>query len=282
MPITPREYLSKFAEKMPCWLANYKQGERVDASDFLKSRTVFYPGAGGDGHPFKVFGASHAAHCFVYADYGISKESFLATLANDSARKLLGYKLAVQQELTLQDLVSVSWSSNVDREEWSRASQDWVQFRGLSAIESFMSSSGEQPYWMTVCGVQPYGVLCIFDREMRYGNDHGPERLALIYLGADGIATYDALYCQTGCRSPFGLLLQDHGLGGNWNTFGRGGLMERIAIRTGVFPEWILSDRDEWTGFNRIPSVAGSRGGQNKQNRFLFSQSVVAVPVNSR
>lgn len=264
MPITPREYLSKFAEKMPCWLANYKQGNRVDASDFLKSRTVFYPGAGGDGHPFTVFAASHAAHCFVYADYGMTKESILASLAPDSAHRLRGYKIALKQDLTIQDLVPTGWRPHVDPVELRRSSQDWVKS------------------WMSSSGVQPYGVLCIFDREIGYGNDHGPERLALIYLGADGIATYDALYCQTGCRTPYGLLLQDHGFGGNYDRFGRGGLMEQIATKTGVFPEWMLSDRDEWTGFNRIPDVEATRGGQHNQNRFLFSRNIVDMPVDSR
>ena len=37
--------------------------------DFFNSRVVFYPGAYVDGHAIKLFGSSHAAHCFVYCDY---------------------------------------------------------------------------------------------------------------------------------------------------------------------------------------------------------------------
>lgn len=264
MPITPREYLSKFAERMPDWLAKYNQKDHFNATDFLKSRTVFYPGAGRDGHPFTVFGASHAAHCFVYADYGITKESILSSLAPDSAHKLQGYKLAVQQDLTVHALAPSGWRPHVDIVELPESSKDWIK------------------HYMSTNGVKPYGLLCIFDRENRYTDAHGPERLALIYLGADGIATYDALYCQPSCLAPYGLLLQDHGFGGNYDKFGSGGLMERIAIKTRVFPEWILSDRDEWAGFNRIFDLEGSHGGQYNEERFLFSRNIVDRPVNSR
>ena len=252
MPTRPQKYLSQFAETMPEWLANYNGWDRSAATNFMKSRTVFYPGGREDGHPFRVFGASHAAHCFLYADYGITKETVLASLAPNSPLRLKGYRLAFQQDLTETDLSPGGWQSHIEPSDWTNANQGWVKD------------------WMRGYGVQPYGVLCIFDRETQYGNDHGPKRLALIYLGADGIATYDALYCQTGCRAPYGLLLQDHGFGGNYNEFGSGGLMERIAKRTGVFPEWMLSDRAVWTGFNRVPSVDGSTGGVHNQERFLF------------
>ena len=252
MTTTPQEYLSQFAESIPDWLASYKGCDLSAAAEFMKSRTVFYPGGGGDGHPFKVFGASHSAHCFVYTDYGVTKESVLADLAPNSLLKLRGYRLAFQQDLTMMDLVPWGWQPHIDPSEFDSSRQDWVES------------------WMRSARVQPYGVLCIFDRENEYGADHGPERLALIYLGADGIATYDALYCQTGCRAPYGLLLQDHGFGGNYNKFGQGGLMERIAIRTGVFPEWMLSQRGEWPGFKRVPSVGVSVGGMHSHERFLF------------
>ena len=122
-------------------------------------------------------------------------------------------------------------------------------------------------------GVEPYGSLCVFDREVEYGNEHGPERLALLYLGADGIATYDALYCQRWSRPPYALLLQDHGFGGNYDRFGRGGLLERIAIRADVFPEWILTDRGEWVGFDQVPDVERSCGGINHNMRELWRGS---------
>jgi len=250
MTTNPRQYLNQnFKEDIPAWLANYKAWDRSTVTDFMKSRTVFYPGAALDGHPFKVFGASHAAHCFVYADYFFKKESVIDSLSPTSREKLHGYQLAFQHDLTTTDLVPVDWHLNA----WYHTSHAaWMRRPPLEGT------------------VEPWGVLCIFDRENRYGDSHGPERLALIYLGADGIATYRALYCQTGCRAPYGLLLQDHGFGGNYNRFGGGGLMEKIAIETHVFPRWMLSDRGNWTGFERVPSVDGSVGGMYDRERFLF------------
>jgi hypothetical protein len=55
---------------VPDWLTGYTPGEPFPRVDFLTSRTVYYPGSATDGHPLILFGKSHAAHCFVFVDYG--------------------------------------------------------------------------------------------------------------------------------------------------------------------------------------------------------------------
>lgn len=45
-------------------------------------------------------------------------------------------------------------------------------------------------------GSKPYGFLEVLERDAELGPEHGAARLAIIFLGADGHATYDALFCQ--------------------------------------------------------------------------------------
>ena len=79
--------------------------------------------------------------------------------------------------------------------------------------------------------------LEILQRESGLNDAHGPSRLAILFLGADAIATYDALFCQgDGTRSPYVVVLQDHGFGGNYDSFGEGGTLEqafRLFLRKG-------------------------------------------------
>lgn len=61
---TKVQYLSEHQEPYPDWL---KRG-RYSLRDFFASRTVFYPGAGGDGRPLDTFNPSHSAHCYFFVD----------------------------------------------------------------------------------------------------------------------------------------------------------------------------------------------------------------------
>ena len=71
--MTLYEYLHRASEDTPIWLDQFGEEDSFSAQQFFASRVVFYPGSGTDGHPVKLFGSTHSAHCFVYADYGVSR-----------------------------------------------------------------------------------------------------------------------------------------------------------------------------------------------------------------
>jgi hypothetical protein len=75
-------------------------------------------------------------------------------------------------------------------------------------------------------------------------------------------------------------VLQDHGFGGNYNRFGGGGILERIASRTNCFPPFLLIAEDTipWTGYVRVPDVEGSVGGMHRTIRFLYQRKTDAGP----
>ena len=51
-------------EPVPKWL----EEDAFSLDRFFESRTVYYPGAGCDGSPIKLFNRSHNAHCFLWVD----------------------------------------------------------------------------------------------------------------------------------------------------------------------------------------------------------------------
>lgn len=245
-----RDYLNlNCSEELPRWLANFKQGNQFPRQDFFNSRVVFYPGSGIDAHPVRLFGSSHSAHCFLYADYSQSRKALMQRL--DNPRQCFkGYHTLTRVHLRQNDLVN-HWTSHVHPTEFNYA----------------------------YASVPPFGFFEVLERDPDFDDEHGGNRLAILFLGADGIATYDALFCQANRLSaPFAALIQDHGFGGNYSSFGRNGLLEKIAFRTGVFPSYLLvaEDSQEWEGYRLIPGLTSDMGGMHGTARALYTRKDVS------
>ncbi|MFZ4580903.1 MAG: hypothetical protein ACOYOB_21170 [Myxococcota bacterium] len=246
-----KDYLHQDAEPTPAWLARFDSSSRFDCNDFFGSRVVFYPGSGNDGHAVKVFGGAHAAHAFVMADYLVAESDLLRKLAPASLRRFAGYSVAVQQTLREVDVVPGGWRPHVDA-----------------------SDGPDRNPWPLA--ITPFALFVVLEREPAFGDDHGPERLAILFLGADGIATYDAVFCQEQDRfpPPYAVLLQDHGFGANYDRFGADGLLANIAARTQTWPQWLLvaASTRPWPGFQKVQGIEGSAGGMHGELRWLHGR----------
>ena len=248
--MTLHDYLRQLGECMPAWLEQFNNGKAFPRQQFFASRIVYYPGSGTDGHPVKLFGSTNSAHCFVYADYGVEQNAVKTELEHPTHR-FRGYQTLARLDLTELDLLPRGWTPHIDSPE---VAQD--RYRVVTA--------------------RPFGFLEVLEREQEFDDNHAPCRLAILFLGADGIAAYDALFCQRDSVSPpFAVVVQDHGFGGNYDRFGRGGLLEHVARGCNVIPKWLLvaENSDSWDGFLRVPGVDGDAGGSLARLRFLYEHS---------
>jgi hypothetical protein len=249
------QYLARFREDVPDWLANYNPGDPFPVREALGSRIVFYPGSEFDGQPVKLFGSTHTAHVFFYVDYAVSKERITEEL--DGRYRFRGYHTLARIDLAEQDLIEQQWCPHVHPDEL-RPNMYWF-------------SEGRD--------FAPFGFVEILERNDGFGDDHGAKRLAILFLGADGIAAYDALFCQRhSVRNPYIVVVQDHGFGGNYDRFGSQGLLSRIAGRCRTWPEWLLIGEPvhPWNGFVQVPDVEHTEGGWGRFKRYLFSRDVLA------
>ena len=236
-----RDVLAAEQEPCPEWLMAVTPDGPLDMRGFLDSRTVFYPGSGVDGHAIKVFGGARAAHCFVYADYWYERKVMIKALESEAdgyGDGLRGYRPLVRFDLTPADF-PVRWEPGTSR--FAPPSTPW----------SYKSAAA------------PYAFLQVFERLPDMDDSWGGERLALLMMGADAFAVFEGLYGQPGGASQlYGLLLQDHGFGGNYDSFGGGGLMERMAQGYGVFPRWqlVASNTRPWAGYEPVDGVGPAHG----------------------
>ena len=90
----------------------------------------------------------------------------------------------------------------------------------------------------------------ILEREASRSDAHGPVRIAFLHVQCEAIWLFRNLWVRGGFPAPRGILLHDHGYGGNWTTFGPGGALHGLAVDSGQLPRWLLAeDRFAWPGF---------------------------------
>lgn len=241
------EYLrSNFSEPIPQWLAQASPGMSFPRKEFFGGRTVYYPGAGDDGHAVKAFGSSHVAHCFIYVDFDYDRHQLFQRLDSQQFG-FKGYRSVVRCDVTRQDLLPRQWHPQI------HIGLNYPEF-AMQAIRN------------------PFAVFEVLERTADFDDDHGPERLAILFIAGCGYATFHALYSQNRSFVPYGLLLQDHGFSGNPDRFGAGGLLEKLAKNDNKLPTFLLvgDNTDGWEGYRRIDGLESEPGGMHAQPRSLY------------
>ena len=89
--------LQQCPESPPQWLQ--QPSPTFDRASFFGSRTVFYPGSGDDGQPVSVCARAHAAHAFIYVDYGVSQKKLAKRLHGVNGQGLRGYRVEREQQV---------------------------------------------------------------------------------------------------------------------------------------------------------------------------------------
>lgn len=225
--MTQLEYLKKnYHEETPAWLKSYSKGQAAPLAKFLHSRIVYYPGSGWDWHPIEVFGGSCSAHCFIYVDYLLPEAEVVGNLLQGEYG-LEGYQLLDSVPISETELRrSIPWKKHyLTPDELLRASE---AARG-------MRDGGNAP--------APYARLVVLERKADW--HEGAERIAVLFLGADGHATFEAVFANRNASDLFCFLIQEHGFGGNYDRWGKGGLCDKIMQRSKVFPKFVLTDAEE-------------------------------------
>ena len=116
--------LKKNPEQLPHWLRQPSSG--FDRESFFDGRTVYYPGFGNDGCPVSICSRAHAAHAFVYVDYGYTREAFMSALNNQG---FLGYDLLAIRSVTEQELAPHGWHPDPPTPDDGDPShyRDWIK-----------------------------------------------------------------------------------------------------------------------------------------------------------
>jgi hypothetical protein len=242
----PRQRLDREREGIPKWLGFAETPSATMLRECLASRTVFYPGSGTDGQAMKMFCSSHAAHCVIHADLNHDADGLIADL-----RAIRGYSLVAPLIMSGDEVYDV-----LDLETRH-------PYQGNPRLQHAMNYEPQQPL--------RFAIVALLHRQPDFKNDHGPERLAFIHFGAEAVWVFWNLWARRPEYAPYAVVLQDHGFGGNWTTFGcqRGALYD--VARNGTLSEWLLVARNTcpWPGYE-VASAWSERAGQGGFRRRLM------------
>lgn len=224
------DYLNNEKELIPNWLLNYKKGNKFSFTEFLQNRIAFYPGFGNDGQPIKICNQAQYVHQYIYVDYGVPKDKLLA---NIKVTPFKGYEVYDFIELKYSDL----------------APNGWVPHH-----------KPEFNYYNCVNMNDAYALLAIFDREQDLDDDYGAQRFAVLFLFADAMATFDALFINNNI-TPAIMFLADHGFGNNYDRYDNNGILHNLAKSNHCLPEYLVFTRNStpWDGYQKVQGVLSKR-----------------------
>lgn len=102
---------------------------------------------------------------------------------------------------------------------------------------------------------KPFGHWAIFERLENFDANHGPKRFSLIYIGGEGVATYQALYWSNKITAKaLAIIHTGTGFGRNWTDFrSRNGALAWVVMNN-LFgtPDTIFygGSRNDYDDFN--------------------------------
>jgi len=223
----PKKQLYK--RPMPTWLENLVSLDYLPITELLKE-SVYYPACCFDNNP--IYAYSGFSHSFVYVDPNISKEP--------KDQLLRGYRLKLSREVEKNELCFKPFRqilpTSIDGD-----------------LEKLVNNS-KVPEWNGNNGA-PFALWQIYENDERF-NWGDPQRISVLRITGEGIATYQALYfsnqvkpllffnlCCTCCT---------------WSIFEkRNGFFNRVVLANPAgYPDYLAGGRDSngrsiWNGYER-------------------------------
>jgi hypothetical protein len=231
----------------PRWLFSISAEHSLPMAELLNG-SVFYPACGIDGRPVQYLGGF--SHSFIYADYGYPSDKIESLLKADGA--FFGYRLKSSRLLPPDELpIDHAWKD----------------------IDLNVHLDGN-PNRYRDRQVAPYAFWSIFQRLPDFPENHGPELFSLLYLAADGVAAYHALYHSNRVKPSVVAIIQPgEGFGWNWTYFfdSRQVFCRTVMGNKSGKPDYLLlgtprANREfrrevVWTGYGHLIKLWKSSGG---------------------
>lgn len=201
--------------EMPVWLSG--NDLNFDIRTILDD-SLYYPCAGFDGDPVKYFMGN--IFSFVYVDYGVARDGLLEEIETQGFQ---GYHIIHNQAISQSELIPNDWTVQIRPEQIEKKG-------GENLVNNWIK--------------EPFCQWLIFERDQDKDDTHNPRRFSLLYLCADGIAAYQALYLSNNIKPKIVAIIQPGtGFGHNWTDFtNRNGLFAKsVFYNTELLPDYIIN-----------------------------------------
>jgi len=179
------------AMPIPRWLADLSSTTIKDEPfplDQVLKDSLYYPSSGFDADPIRYLAGNVLS--FIYVDYGYSQDALERVLY------FSGYNLIASRQVTKQELTPRGWNPTLPNRS------DGDPSRYIDSIK------------------KPFCLWSVFQRDEAAPVSHGPSRFSLLYLCADGVAAFQALYIANNASPKAVAVIQPgHAFGFNWTDY---------------------------------------------------------------
>ena len=211
----------------------------VPLDDLLKD-SVYYPACCTDGRPVKLCNTvwRHlGVNSYVYCDFNLSEAAFLR-----DTRTMRGYHVIAHRHLEPAEYIPGGWQLEMAPPRGNgRTGGYW---------DSFLGGGG------------PRHCACwaVFERDAWKGPEHGPERLSVLFVCGEGLATFQQLYCARRIAPKMVCFIQCWGFAGNWTDFSAAGApFHRTLLKyRESIPQWLCIG--DCTGIHGVLRLRGLDG----------------------
>jgi hypothetical protein len=178
--------------------------------------SLFYPASGIDGTAIRYW--LEGVLSFVYVDTSYSHAAFKHAILTAPPS---GYSILGIRDLSPQDLTPLGWKPTIPKELDSK---------------SYLSALG----LVDASGTSAFASWIVFERDSSLEDSHGPIRFSLVFLRAEAIAAYQAIYVGNHiCPKILAVIRPGIGFGGNFGNFEEV-LLKIMKSNPAGMPPWLL------------------------------------------
>ena len=173
--------------EMPEWLQADKFTFNIKN---ILTDSFYYPACRFDGDPIKHFLGN--VFSYVYADYSVKYSEF----DKEVELGLRGYKVIHREKLTRRQLAPNGWNIRVHL------------------------TSADRGRRLPFPHERPFAEWVIYERLDSFTEEHNPKRCSFLFICAEGVSAYQALYLENKIAPKMlGIIQPGTGMGGNWTDF---------------------------------------------------------------
>ena len=188
--------------------------------------SFYYPSCGFDGGIVKdcnTKARDFNIQSFIYSDYATGQEAF-----EKMQNTFVGYQILGSRNVTQAELTPSGWQPhlppNFNKNEYLQYKEEWKK---------------------------PFANWTVYERNEDKTELHGPKRFSVLYIGGEGVATFQALY-WTHKISPKAIAIIQPGtaFGLNWTNFTKkdGHLAWAVNNNPAGLPNYIYYGGYTWIG----------------------------------
>ena len=187
----PRREISEL--ECPKWLLDISEDSPFPGLEKILPNSLYYPACGFNGTPVKYL--SGKIYSFVYVDYGITRDDFLAHL-NDTGKNeaFKGYHSVCQREVSRNEIMPDGWRPSI------------VPTNDMDTEKLFQREKESEPF----------GHWSVWQRNEDAPDDEGPLRFSFFFLAGEMSATYQGLYYEKNIVPRILAIIQPGSFGGEW------------------------------------------------------------------